>query len=118
MRSGPNEPCPPSSWDPCFLSRWRGWRAAVEWWSRRRLSNDFARFDVTEFNVLDFVDRLPNRSAGCVTMTIDFAQRVVSARLGACQHSIDALDDIDFAFNLETAVEVLRGGGMRAFSRA
>ena len=46
MRSWPNEPCPPSSWDPCLLSRWRGWRAAVEWWSRCGLSTDFARFDV------------------------------------------------------------------------
>src|SRR5271165_877413 len=96
MRSWPNEPCPPSSWDPRLLSRRRGWRAVVEWWSRCRLSTQLARFDVAEFDVSDFVDRPADGSAGCVAVSVNFAKSVVSPRPGACQHSIDPLEDIDF----------------------
>ena len=93
MRSWPNEPCPPSSWDPCLLWRWRGWRAAVEWWLRCRLSTQLARFYVAEFDVFDFIDRTTDGCTCCVAMTVNFAQGVVSPRLGACQHSINPLED-------------------------
>jgi hypothetical protein len=38
-----------------------------------------------------------SRSAGGVAMSVDFSKSVASPRLGACQHSIDALKDINFA---------------------
>jgi hypothetical protein len=87
---------PALSWDPCLPWRWPGWRAVVEWWSRCRLYTQLARFDVAEFDACNFIDRPADGSAARFAMSVDFSKSVVSPRLGACQHSIDPLEDIDF----------------------
>ena len=63
---------------PCSISRWRDWRAVGGRWSRRRCSADFSSVDVTEFRVLNFIDRLSHRGAKSCAVTLDLPQSVVA----------------------------------------
>ena len=97
MHFAPREPFPPQSWARCSISRWRDWRAVGGRWSRRRCSADFSGVDVTEFRILNFIDRLSHRGAKSCAVTVDLAQSVVAAGFRTCQHSVEALKLVDLA---------------------
>ena len=76
----PREPFPLESWAQCSISRWRDWRAVGGRWSRRRFSADLSGIDVTEFRILNFIDRLSQRAAESRTVTVNLAQGIVASR--------------------------------------
>jgi hypothetical protein len=55
--------------------------------------------DVTEFRILNFVDRLSHRAAKRLAVTVNFAEGVIPSRLGARQHPVEPFETIELALH-------------------
>ena len=67
------------------------WRAVGDRWSRRRCSGDFSGVDVTEFRILNFIDRLSHHGAEGCAVTLDLPQSLVAAVFRTFKQSVEAL---------------------------
>ena len=96
-RFGPREPFPRQSWARCSISRWRDWLAVGGRWSRRRCSADFSSVDVTEFRVLNFIDRLSYCGAKSCAAALDLTQSIVAAASELASSRSNRSNEFDLA---------------------